>query len=81
MPELNVYYLPQFVAETELAGSVVIEWIFQIPGFGQLMINSIFNKDYNVVMGISLISAFLTLVGLLIADILYAAVDPRVSYE
>lgn len=64
-----------------LAGSVVIEWIFQIPGFGRLMIDSIFNKDYNVVMGISLISAMLTLVGLLIADILYAAVDPRVSYE
>jgi len=64
-----------------LAGSVVIEYIFQIPGFGQLMINSIFNKDYNVVMGVSLISAMLTLVGLLIADILYAAVDPRVSFE
>ncbi len=64
-----------------LAGSVVIEWIFQIPGFGQLMINSIFLKDYNVVMGVSLISAALTLVGLLIADILYASVDPRVSYD
>ncbi len=64
-----------------LAGSVVIEFIFQIPGFGQLMINSIFNKDYNVVMGVSLISAVLTLIGLLIADILYAAVDPRVSFE
>ncbi|MDJ0974671.1 MAG: ABC transporter permease [Planctomycetota bacterium] len=64
-----------------LAGSVVIEYIFQIPGFGDLMINAIFQKDYNVVMGVSLISAMLTLVGLLIADLLYAAVDPRVSLE
>lgn len=64
-----------------LAGSVVIEWIFQIQGFGYLMINSIFQKDYNVVMGVSLISASLTLVGLLVADLLYAAVDPRVSLE
>jgi peptide/nickel transport system permease protein len=64
-----------------LAGSVVIEYIFQINGFGLLMINSIFQKDYNVVMGVSLISAALTLIGLLIADILYASVDPRVSYD
>jgi len=64
-----------------LGGSVVIEYIFQIPGFGLLMIDSIMNKDYNVVMGVSLISAVLTLVGLLVADLLYASVDPRVSFE
>lgn len=64
-----------------LAGSVVIEYIFRIDGFGLLMINAVFQNDYNIVMGVSLISAALTLVGLLIADLLYAAVDPRVSYE
>ena len=63
-----------------LGGSVVIEYIFEIDGFGLLMLNAIFNKDYNVVMGVALVSAILTLVGLLIADLLYAAVDPRVSY-
>ena len=63
-----------------LAGSVVIESIFGIPGFGKAMLDAILNKDYNLVMGVALMSSALTLVGLLIADILYAAVDPRVSY-
>lgn len=63
-----------------LAGSVVIESIFGIPGFGKAMLDAILNKDYNLVMGVALLSSALTLVGLLIADILYAMVDPRVSY-
>jgi peptide/nickel transport system permease protein len=45
------------------------------------MLNSIFNKDYNVVMGVELIVAGLTLVGMLITDLLYAALDPRISYS
>lgn len=64
-----------------LGGSVVIEVIFDIPGFGKAMLDAILTKDYNVVLGIALISSALTLIGLLIADILYAAVDPRVSFE
>lgn len=64
-----------------LGGSVVIEVIFDIPGFGKAMLDAILSKDYNMVMGIALLTSALTLVGLLIADILYAAVDPRVSYE
>ena len=64
-----------------LAGSVVIESIFGIPGFGKAMLDAILTKDYNLVMGVALISSVLTLVGLLIADILYAVVDPRVSYS
>jgi peptide/nickel transport system permease protein len=64
-----------------LGGSIVIESIFQIDGFGLLMIDSIMQKDYNVVMGIALVSAVLTLVGILIADILYAAMDPRISLD
>ena len=64
-----------------LAGSVVIESVFGIPGFGDAMLRAILDKDYNVVLGISLISAALTLIGLLIADILYATVDPRVSLQ
>ncbi|MDF1701232.1 MAG: ABC transporter permease [Planctomycetota bacterium] len=64
-----------------LAGSVVIESIFGIPGFGKAMLDAILNKDYNLVMGVALFSSVLTLIGLLIADILYAMVDPRVSYS
>lgn len=64
-----------------LAGSVVIESVFGIPGFGAAMLDAILKKDYNLVMGVALLSSALTLVGLLIADILYAMVDPRVSYQ
>ena len=64
-----------------LAGSVIIEYIFNIDGFGLLMIKSIFQKDYNVVMGIQIIVAALTLIGLLLTDLIYAAMDPRISYK
>ena len=64
-----------------LGGNLVIEYVFNIDGFGLLLINSIQQKDYNVIMGIELIVAALTLVGMLITDVLYAAMDPRVSYS
>ncbi|MFM8385414.1 MAG: ABC transporter permease [Planctomycetia bacterium] len=63
-----------------LGGSVVIEYIFNIDGFGRLLLNSIYQKDYNVIMGVELAVAALTLVGMLITDILYAVMDPRISY-
>jgi len=64
-----------------ISGSVIIEYIFGIPGMGTLSINAIFNRDYNTIMGIQLISATLLLVGLLISDILYSIVDPRISFK
>jgi peptide/nickel transport system permease protein len=63
-----------------LGGSVIIELVFNIDGFGLLMLNSIFQKDYNVVMGVELIVAALTLVGMLLTDVIYALMDPRISY-
>jgi len=62
-----------------LSGSVVIEYIFNINGMGLLMIESIFQRDYNVVMGVQLIAGALVMVGLLLADIAYAMLDPRIS--
>lgn len=64
-----------------LAGSVIIEYIFNIDGFGLLMITSIRQNDYNVVMGIQLIVAMLTLIGILLTDLIYAAMDPRISFK
>ena len=63
-----------------VGGSVVIETIFLIPGMGALMIESIFARDYNVVIGITMITAVLTMIGILVSDILYAVIDPRISY-
>lgn len=64
-----------------IAGSLIIESIFSIPGMGRLMFEAILSRDYPLVMGVLSISAFLTLIGLLLSDILYAVVDPRIKFE
>lgn len=64
-----------------LGGSVIIEQIFSIPGMGRLGFQSILSRDYPTIMAIATIDAFLTLVSLLIADILYKVADPRVTFE
>ncbi|MCX6180461.1 MAG: ABC transporter permease [Bacteroidetes bacterium] len=64
-----------------IAGSVVIEYLFTLPGMGRLAYEAEVSKDYPVIYIIMLFSAVLTLVGYLVADILYAVVDPRISYN
>ena len=64
-----------------LAGSVIVESIFSINGMGQLAVEAVAQKDREVVLAITLVSGVLTLISYLIADILYAIADPRVSYE
>jgi peptide/nickel transport system permease protein len=64
-----------------LGGSVIVESIFSIPGMGKLAFECILARDYPVIMGITTISALLTLIGILLADLCYALVDPRISLE
>jgi peptide/nickel transport system permease protein len=64
-----------------IGGTVIIEYIFTLPGMGQLMFQSIEAKDEFVIMGIVTIAAVVTLLGYLLADILYVLVDPRIRYE
>ncbi len=64
-----------------LGGSVIIEYIFGIPGMGLWMIESIYQRDYNAIMAIQLLSTLLVLVGILLTDLSYALVDPRIRYE
>ncbi len=64
-----------------LAGSVVIEYIFNIPGMGKLTVDSIRNQDWPVVYILLLLSAVVTMAGILLADIMYAVADPRVRYQ
>ena len=61
-----------------LGGSVVIETIFSIPGMGRLFFNSVFARDYPVIMGMLTLGAILTLLGNTLADLAYAWADPRV---
>ncbi|UFJ40174.1 ABC transporter permease [Brevibacillus humidisoli] len=64
-----------------LSGAVVTERIFVYPGVGSLFIDSISNRDYSVVMTITMMLSVMTLVGNLIADLLYGIVDPRIRLE
>lgn len=64
-----------------LTGSFVVESIFQIPGLGGFFINSSFNADYPMLMGLVLLYATLLLVLNLLVDLLYVVLDRRVKYE
>ncbi|MFI5149731.1 MAG: ABC transporter permease [Bacteroidia bacterium] len=63
-----------------VSGSVVLEHIFNIPGMGQLSYQAFFAKNYPVIFAVLMFTAFLTLFGNLVSDILYALVDPRISF-
>ena len=64
-----------------LGGSVVIETIFTWPGLGRLMVESILNRDLPVTQGSLLFFASIFIIINLIVDVLYAYVDPRISYD
>jgi peptide/nickel transport system permease protein len=64
-----------------VGGAVIIETIFTIPGLGMVGFDAILNRDYSVVMAIALMSAVLTMFGILVSDLTYALVDPRINYD
>jgi peptide/nickel transport system permease protein len=66
---------------TLFSGAVVTETIFTWNGLGRLIVDSTFKRDYTVVMGVVLFISFLTVVANLLADILYAQLDPRIRYD
>jgi peptide/nickel transport system permease protein len=64
-----------------LGGAVVIESVFQWPGMGTLALLSIEQRDYPILMGLTLMTASLVLLSNLLADVLYAYADPRIRYS
>ncbi|MDB1123464.1 oligopeptide ABC transporter permease OppB [Vibrio algarum] len=72
------YMGPAFVGI--ITGSVVIETIFGLPGIGKLFVNAAFNRDYSLVMGITILIGFLFILFNTIVDILLAAIDPKIRY-
>ncbi|MBO0791413.1 MAG: ABC transporter permease [Ktedonobacteraceae bacterium] len=64
-----------------LAGAFVIEVLFLWPGVGQLAVTSIFSKDYPVVQGVVLLSAFSYMLANLLVDVGYVLLDPRIRFE
>ncbi|MAG92445.1 MAG: peptide ABC transporter permease [Planctomycetaceae bacterium] len=64
-----------------MAGSYLIEKVFNIDGIGYLGFTSILSRDYMIVMGILSINIVLTLIGNILSDVLYALVDPRIRFQ
>lgn len=63
-----------------ISGAFIIETIFNIPGMGKLSLEALYSRDYPVIFTVMMFTAILTMLGNLIADLLYALVDPRISY-
>lgn len=62
-----------------LVGSFVVEKIFNIPGLGQWLINSVGNRDYTMIMGLTLFYSFILMGTILIVDVIYRLLDPRIK--
>ncbi|MGL4454332.1 MAG: oligopeptide ABC transporter permease OppB [Plesiomonas sp.] len=72
------YLGPAFVGI--ITGSIVIETIFGLPGIGQLFVNGALNRDYSMVLSLTIIVGTLTILFNAIVDILYAFIDPKIRY-
>ncbi|QIA62928.1 oligopeptide ABC transporter permease OppB [Vibrio astriarenae] len=72
------YMGPAFVGI--ITGSVVIETIFGLPGIGKLFVNAAFNRDYSLVMGVTILIGFLFILFNAVVDILLAYIDPKIRY-
>ena len=64
-----------------IGGSIILEFLFTIPGLGQITYAAVIQKDYPMILTNTMFAAMLTLMGYLVADILYAVADPRISYS
>ena len=72
------YLVPAFVGI--ITGAIVIESVFGLPGIGQLFVNGALNRDYGMILGLTILVGVLTIVFNAILDILYALIDPKIRY-
>ena len=72
------YLGPAFVGI--ITGAIVIETIFGLPGIGQLFVNGALNRDYGMILGLTILVGVLAIVFNAILDILYALIDPKIRY-
>jgi peptide/nickel transport system permease protein len=78
--------LPLITALSELfpaliAGTLVLETIFSLPGIGRLLVSSVLARDYDVITGLVLLIGFVKIISHLLADLLYAIADPRIRFN
>jgi peptide/nickel transport system permease protein len=78
---LPIITLVGFFLPSLLGGAAIVESIFALPGMGRLVLDSVFVRDYPVVLSVNVMFAAAVLVGNLLADIGYAVADPRIRYS
>jgi oligopeptide transport system permease protein len=64
-----------------LVGSLIVETIFSIPGIGRLLVQGISQRDYSLIMGTTMLYAFVIALLNLVVDVMYAFIDPRITYR
>ena len=64
-----------------VGGTLVIEQVYALPGIGQLMINSIFQRDFPVVQAVTLVFSIMVVLVYLLTDVAHALLDPRVRFD
>ncbi|MNT21042.1 Inner membrane ABC transporter permease protein YejB [compost metagenome] len=64
-----------------LAGSLIIEQMFNLDGIGLLGYQSVLSRDYNVIMGLTFISSMVLMVGRVLSDVIYVIIDPRIDFK
>jgi peptide/nickel transport system permease protein len=64
-----------------VGGTLIVEQVFALPGIGQLMINSIFERDFPVVQAVTLAFAIMVVLVYLLTDVVHALLDPRVRFD
>jgi oligopeptide transport system permease protein len=75
-----VTYIGPLIA-TVVTGSFVVEKVFAIPGMGKFFVDSITNRDYTVLMGLTILDAILLCAAVLIVDLFYGIIDPRIRVD
>ncbi len=69
------------VSAVMIAGSFVVEIIYAVPGMGRFFVTAVMNRDYDLIMGITLIFSVVLVITNTIVDVLYMILDPRISYD
>jgi microcin C transport system permease protein len=64
-----------------VAGSIIIEEVFALPGMGRLLLESLNSRDYDVLMGVAVIQTLAIMLGQLVSDIAYVLIDPRIDFK
>ena len=77
---LPVITIAGFLLPLLIGGAVVVEYVFALPGMGRLAVDSVFARDYPVILTITIFSAIAVIIGNLVADVLYAVADPRIRF-